>query len=67
VLNRPPEPKASPDPTMVSRMLIARRSSFDHFVGACGDDRRDVEAERLGGFRLRIIWYSVGACVTPLG
>ena len=28
VLNRPPEPKASPDPTTVRRILIAMPSSF---------------------------------------
>src|SRR5215469_3379857 len=26
------------------------------------DDRQDVGAERLGGFRLRTIWYVVSAC-----
>jgi hypothetical protein len=38
-----------------------RRLLFDPFVDECADGRLDVEAERLGAFRLSIICYFNGA------
>jgi hypothetical protein len=38
-----------------------RRLLFDPFVDECADGRLDVEAERLGAFRLSIICYFDGA------
>jgi hypothetical protein len=45
------------------RLMRCSKASFLITSSTRPDDRRDVEGERLGGFRLRHIWYFVGgAC-----